>query len=189
MKPILTRTLTFFGSLFLSIYDAFADPVIKLWNVYSNGKTLLFGIGIASLWQAFRVAFEESHNVSFSLVTSIMWLVAIDTVLGFWKSWKNSGISSNGFGKLITKIIIYWLFIKMVDKVIVVEYLTWAGDLFLSGLIIREAISIVENMGVVYPGIIPPWMLKKLKDFDDDGEINNSGSTTGDGSVQPPAKI
>jgi phage-related holin len=156
------------------IHESFSEPLIKLWYVYSNPRCLTLGFSITALWTAFRIAFERDHNISFALVSSIMWLVLIDTSLGFWKSIKMGRVSSSGFGKLFTKLIIYWLFIKMVDKVIVVDFLTWAGDLFLSGLIIREAISIIENMDLIYPGIIPPWISRKLHDFDDDGEINKS---------------
>jgi len=178
--------ITAIASSFMALFNTFKEPVVKLYRIFASLELFTLGITITSLWTAFRVAFEKDHNISFDMVTSIMWLVLLDTITGFWKHLKLRRLSSEGWGKFIVKVIIYWMFIKLVDKIIVVDMLKFVGDLMLSGLIIREAISVIENMGVIYPGIIPPFILKKLKDFDDDGEFNSSGPANTNTSVVQP---
>lgn len=159
-----------------SLYLAFKEPIVKLYHVYSNLSCFAVGAGIASFWAWFKIAFERDHVVSFDIVVNIALFLVIDTILGVWKHIKKGTVSSEGWGKFITKFIIYFLLIKVVDKIATIKLLGWSGDLFLSGILIHEAISIIENMGAIYPGVIPPWILKKLKDFDDDGEVNNSST-------------
>jgi hypothetical protein len=188
-KQLVQLVMNILTNSFFSLVSAFKEPVVKLYKVFSSLELFTLGITITGLWTAFRVAFEKSHNISFDLVTSIMWLVLLDTITGFWKHLKLKRLSSEGWGKFVVKVIIYWMFIKLVDKLIVADILEFVGDLMLSGLIVREAISVIENMGVIYPGIIPAWILKKLKDFEDDGEFNSTtGANSNADSMQPTEK-
>lgn len=148
----------------------FKTPIVGLAKIYLNPKLFILGISLTGIMQVIKIQFEKDHNISYDITLNILYLVIIDTFLGVWKHWKLKSLSSEGWAKFTTKIIIYWLFIKVVDKVTVVTYIDWTGDLLLSGLLVREAISIIEKMGVIYPNIIPPWILKRLKTFDKTGK-------------------
>jgi hypothetical protein len=56
-------------------------------------------------------------------------------------------------------------------------------DLCYAALVVREAISIIENLGVIKPGLIPLWILKRLKQYDNEGTFKgdngNNGNTDG----------
>lgn len=103
-------------------------------------------------------------------------VVGVDTVLGFWKNWRYHTLSSAGFSKLFTKILIY-------GSVLVLTHVltrftiggeantifSWFDTVMYSAIMVREAISIVEKVGAISPGILPRWILKRLQAFDNSG--------------------
>lgn len=107
-------------------------------------------------------------------------LIVMDTALGFWKAWKYGKVSSKGFSLLFHKALLYSLFLIMSH--VCFHYTThgeqntffaWFDDLAYASIVIRECISLMENMGAIYPAIIPKWVLKKFKDFDENGDFNS----------------
>jgi hypothetical protein len=40
-----------------------------------------------------------------------------------------------------------------------------------AALLVRESISIIENIGAIKPDLLPKWILKRLKSFDDKGQF------------------
>ena len=154
--------------------EQFVTPIKKLWTVFSDPVTLSVTAGLGILAQKIQLAFVRDHIISWDLVTAVVSLLMVDTFLGVWKHHKLGTLNSKGFGSFMAKVVIYWLFIKTADHIARVKLLEWSGDILISGLLVREGISIFENMGVIYPGIVPPWILKKLRDFDDDGKVNDS---------------
>ncbi len=106
-------------------------------------------------------------------------LVLLDTVTGFVKAWVRGKVSSQGFTGVILKGFVYGVFVVIIhilqtfsDKPLVIAAFDWIGTLGYAAVIVREAISIIENLGAIKPGLIPSWILKRLKDFDEDGKIN-----------------
>lgn len=100
-------------------------------------------------------------------------LMVIDTVLGIVKHWKNHTVSSQGFSKVFTKCLIYGALL------IVVHVLTnfkvdgtvstafgWIDDTVYAGMLLREAISILENMAAIDSRLMFPGILKRLQQFD-----------------------
>jgi len=155
------------------LYNCLWLPTKNLGKVFIDPLTLSisFSLGVAYDWLHHR--WELDHIISWNLFTGVVVLLLIDTVLGVWKHWQMKTLSSNGFGKLFGKVIIYWAFFKMADIVARVQMLGWTGDFMVSALLIREAISITENMAILRPELIPSWILKRLKDFDEDGKVDN----------------
>lgn len=100
-------------------------------------------------------------------------IIGVDTVLGLYKAWIQHNISSKAFGMLIKKFIIYSA--ALICAFVVVNFkvggntegfFSWVDDAVYSALICREAISIFENIAIIDPGVIPAWILKRLKQFD-----------------------
>lgn len=162
-----------FQETFDLLYNCLYMPMKNLAKVFIDPLTLSisFSLGVAYDWLHHR--WELDHIISWNLFTGVVVLLMIDTVLGMWKHWKLKTLSSNGFSKLFGKVIIYWAFFKMADVVARVQMLGWTGDFMVSALLIREAISITENMAILRPELIPSWILKRLKDFDEDGKVDN----------------
>lgn len=46
---------------------------------------------------------------------------------------------------------------------------TWFRSLMSTALIVRESVSIVENAGKISPNLVPSWIRKYLRDFDENG--------------------
>lgn len=154
-----------------------------LLHVFTTKKTLLIAAAVGSGWAAFKAAFIRDHVISFDLTIALVWMVLMDTVLGLWKHIKLHKTSSRGFSAFFTKLVLYWCVLKVANWLSLIPLLGITGNVIIAGMMVREAISIAENMEGIQPGIVPPWIVKRLEDFDDDGEVNNSNTTGGD---QPP---
>lgn len=111
----------------------------------------------------------------------IVILVIVDTVTGIWKSVKKNDFSSYAFGAVLTKVILYALYFVVIHNLtnfsqndFVITLFTWVQQLGYAAIIVREAVSIIENMGIISPGLIPKWILKRLRQFDKDGKFKDS---------------
>lgn len=107
-------------------------------------------------------------------------LILGDTLLGFVRSYRKSHISSKGFGMVISKLFAYssLLVVTHVLRHFRIDgipnlFFLWFDDLAYSAIIVRESISILENIAAIYPKVIPLWLISKLKDFDIKGKLND----------------
>lgn len=99
--------------------------------------------------------------------------IAIDTLLGLYKSYLQHNISSKGYGMIIRKIIVYCaalicgnLMVKFTIGGKIEPGFGWIDNAVYSALIVREVISIFENIAIIDPSVFPSSILKRLKDFD-----------------------
>lgn len=102
--------------------------------------------------------------------------MAIDTFSSGWYHIQKKDVSSKGFSRLFTKIIIYSILLVIAHGFasytvggVPAEPLKWFRSFICTALLIREGLSIVENLNKVMPGIIPPIIAKYLRDFDEKG--------------------
>lgn len=123
-----------------------------------------------------KYIFDDWHFFIFLTV-----LVGLDTILGIVKHWKLNTLSSKGFAALFSKFLIYGAVLILTHVLKNFEIggaaniiFSWVDDAIYSAIVIREAISILENAGAISPGILPSWILKKFKQFDENGSFNNS---------------
>jgi phage-related holin len=100
-------------------------------------------------------------------------LIIGDTILGFIVHYKSKTISSNGFAKFFTKLLIYFSVLILTHvlthyKINGVPCITfaWITQLIYTAVIIRECISILENVALINPTIIPGWITTRLKKFE-----------------------
>lgn len=105
-------------------------------------------------------------------------LVAGDTFLGFIKAWKDHKLHSRGFAQIFLKLISYMSILILTH--VLTHYkvhgdpskiFIWFDDMAYAAMIVREAISILENIAGIYPQAVPGWLLKRLKEFDLKGKI------------------
>ena len=104
-------------------------------------------------------------------------LIVLDTITGFVKALKRGQVSSEGFTGIILKVFVYGVFVIILhilqsfsDKPLVISTFDWIGTGGYAAVMVRESISIIENLGAIKPNLIPTWILKKLKDFDETGK-------------------
>ena len=136
----------------------------------SSMKSLtLMALPIAPLLEFVeRYVFGDWEFVKFLIV-----LVVIDTSLGFIKHWIDHDISSRAFGMIAKKLIIY-ASVLVVTHVLAsftvggeaVGCLVWFRYFACAALMVREAISVLENCESICPNLIPKWIVKRLSEFD-----------------------
>lgn len=111
-------------------------------------------------------------------------LVLIDTITGFWKAFKYKKIQSAAFGRLFEKIAVYAISLVTIHalsefpKTDTAQVIFgWIEHLGYAAFMVRESISIFENLGAIRPNMIPPFILRRLKNFDETGEFKASTDT------------
>lgn len=103
--------------------------------------------------------------------------IIIDTLLGIAKHWIHQDISSEAFWAKFAKKIFVYMMLLITSNVLsnytvnghVVGATQWIGEYLCVVMLIREAISIFENVNAIVP-MVPAWLLKRLKDFNEKGE-------------------
>lgn len=105
-------------------------------------------------------------------------LVIIDTAAGVWKHWKYKTLSADAWGKVISKIISYGFILVLahilthftVDGEIVIGF-SWLDEAIYSALVVKEGISIFQNVGAINPNLLPKWLLTRMIQFDENGKF------------------
>lgn len=114
-------------------------------------------------------------------------LIIVDTLISWVFHLKQKDFSSKGFGMILTKIFVYGCLLIVAH--VLGEYtidgqttttFTWFRSLMCTALIVRESISIVENSGKINPSLVPVWVRKYLREFDENGFLRKPGGKTGD---------
>lgn len=106
--------------------------------------------------------------------------IIVDTILGIAKHWIHQDISSEAFWAKFAKKIFVYMMLLITSNVLsnytvnghVVGATQWIGEYLCVVMLIREAISIFENVNAIMP-MVPAWLLKRLKDFNENGEYIN----------------
>lgn len=126
------------------------------------------------------IGFVEKYFYSdWEFLKFLIIMIAGDTLLGFLKHWKCKTLSSNAWGKIIFKLISY-MSLLIVAHVFVsyriggelMPFFGWFEKLVLTSLLVKEGISIIENIGAINESFVPKWLLAKLKEFDNTGKFN-----------------
>ncbi|WP_162343237.1 phage holin family protein [Cyclobacterium salsum] len=113
----------------------------------------------------------------------LKWLVvlmSLDTALGFGLALIRREIDKDKFGDILLKIIVYSSCLIVGH---VLENFTVSGDTIPGGnymkvliyvaIIIKEAISVLNNAGKISKRLVPQFILARLKDFDETGDFKN----------------
>lgn len=139
------------------------------------------------------VVAEVLHKYVFRDMEFGLWIavaITLDTILGIWKHAKYKDASSETFfSKFAKKIGIYMVLLILANVLTnytvqgeVVGVTQWVGTYLCTFMIVREAISILENVNAIYP-LVPPWLLRRLRDFNDKGEYH--GNKNDNNSAEP----
>lgn len=130
---------------------------------------LYFGWALAPIvtWIE-KYAFSDWEFLKFLFV-----IVCIDTFLGLFKAVRNKSISSKGFSMVLIKIIMYAC--ALITTSALVKFTIegapqtafgFVNKVIFSAIMLREAISIFENISEIQPNLLPGSILSYLKKFD-----------------------
>jgi phage-related holin len=118
-----------------------------------------------------RYIFDDWQFVAFMGI-----LIFLDTMLSLIKHWKAGTIESSGFAKFFIKVLVYGCVLILTHILTHFEVnqkenvvFTWFSQVTYSAIMVREAISILENLAHIKPDLIAPWILRRLKKFDENG--------------------
>ena len=103
--------------------------------------------------------------------------ISLDTLLGMVKAFIHKDLSSEEFWRRFWKKIVGYLALLILSNILtnytvggeVVGATQWIGTYLCSYMLIREAISVLENVNAIVP-IAPRWLLERMKDFNEKGE-------------------
>lgn len=103
--------------------------------------------------------------------------VAIDTLIGLLKHLVHKDASSENFFAKFSKKIAVYILLLILSNILTnftvngsnVGTTDWMGTYLCTYMLVREAISIMENANAIIP-IFPRWFIKRFKDFNEKGE-------------------
>ena len=107
--------------------------------------------------------------------------VVLDTMLGLVKAWNKRDISSDEFWNKFGKKIFVYLCLLILSNVMVnytvngsnVGATEWIGSYLCTFMLVREAISILENVNSITP-IVPKWVLDRMREFTEKGKMSDN---------------
>lgn len=107
-------------------------------------------------------------------------LMVVDTALGIIKHWFTKDISSKGYGMVGKKLIVYSAVMILAHVLssftvnnLPVTTLQWFGSFGCTVLMVREGLSIIENIEAILPGFFPKSIVSRLKDFNSEKKDNS----------------
>jgi phage-related holin len=139
---------------------------------------LLEVFDIESTWPQVIHFFETYVFADWQFLTFFLILQMMDTFLLLYKAVVAKSVSMGLIGIIFQKILIYICFLVLVH--ILANYTIegernsffgWFTTVAYSAVMVRESISILENIGSIRPDLIPRWILKRLKQYDKTGEF------------------
>lgn len=129
-------------------------------------------------WATFSLVFEKYLFNDWSFLIYLIILILLDTLLGVWRAIKYNQVNSSKFGGFIIKVVLYAIFMVVVHNLSNFSnneatkfVFSWVQELCYGAVLVREAISIIENIGAIKKGLIPNWILSKLKAYDEKGNF------------------
>lgn len=142
-----------------------------------NSEPVILSSMAIAVTNMFTKAFFNKYFISdWEFVGYLAVMVILDTFLGISIAIKNNDFSSSGFSGFFVKVVVYTALLVCVNVLTGFTikgehpgYLDLTDDVLYGGIIIRESISVVEKAGKIRPGLVPPWIARKLK------ELNNEG--------------
>lgn len=109
----------------------------------------------------------------FSDFEFLIWLfilIVLDTATGMILAWREKSFSSFGFSKVIVKVLLYGIALVVINVLQNfriggehVPVFDWIDYFVLTAMVLREAISIFENIARIQSDLLPAWILVHLK--------------------------
>lgn len=137
-------------------------------------KNKIFSSAIIAMPASIYLQFFNKYIFSdWDFLKYLVVLMVLDTFLGFIKHWIVKDVSSKAYGMIAKKIMVYCAVMILAN---VIQGFTvngeqqatleWFSTFCCTMLMVREGLSIVENVEAIMPGTFPTKIIKRLKDFD-----------------------
>ena len=146
---------------------------------YYLGKKILsnFEFGTFSGVLSLLIMFIDKYVFNdWEFIFTLMVLIILDTLLGFYIAFKRREVSSDRFAKLFTKIIVYMVMLICSHAATTIKangtdimLLAWLDSVIYSGIVVREMLSLFEKCAIIQPNLVPQWIIKRLKQYNETG--------------------
>ena len=142
----------------IQVWGYLSKTFFSMLKFYTTIKYMAFTLGITSLYAFIKLRFEQDHNVSFNVAWPVMLFVGLDLMVQIVGAFFKKFVFRKALEDFFSKIILYWIFIKVVDKICYKEYMGFVGDSLLWGVLVHQALQIKISMTTVFPKLFPEWV-------------------------------
>lgn len=157
--------------LFVDAIDRYIHEIKSL-----NMHKLFIILWVSGALLALQKIIETYFFHDWNFLVSLFILIAIDTTTGVMKAFKQKVLSSDRFGSFLVKIFLYCMVLIVVNVLISFKVegthpiiFDWIEVFIMTALMFREAVSIFENITLIYPTLLPRFVMRRLEQFDDNG--------------------
>ncbi|MGN7887418.1 bacteriophage holin [Dyadobacter sp. 22481] len=142
----------------------------------SDKSLLSFSAALAGLKAVFDTYFFDDW---FFLIFLLV-IIGVDTVSGTYKAWKKKTLESRAYARLFEKLLTYGSLLVMAHVLMNFPIkgkpsglFDWLDNVLYCLMMVREAISILENFAEINPKGISTKILARLKNFDESGKFKD----------------
>lgn len=144
--------------------------------------TLMGGLALTPLVAFFEALIAPSVKkylfADWEFAGFLLVLVLVDTTFGLLRAWHLHLVNSRAFSRLFLKVMIYMglLVLAHVLTSFTVDgkpnlIFQWFDWFIYSAMMAREGLSILEHMADIAPDLVPTWLLKRLKQYTQEGPL------------------
>jgi len=137
------------------LFKAWLNPTFEV--VSSTSALTKVGVATASFIFA-----SVLKSLTPSVIGTIFLLVLIDTIAGLAVAVKKKKVSSKKWYKSLVKLANYSALVVVGGLAGDISLLSWLSSTFLLLIVITEVISILENISIIQPGLVPSQIIKVL---------------------------
>lgn len=137
-------------------------------------------LAVSAAFAGIKTVFDTYIFSDWQFVFFLVIIVLVDTILGTYKAYKKKTLESRAYARLFEKILLYGGILIMSHVLIsfpisgtATGLFDWVDDVLYCAMMVREAISILENVGEIKPNLLPAWILARLKKFDESGQFKD----------------
>jgi len=138
-----------------NLFKAWLNPTFEV----VSSTSALTKVGVATASFIFASVLKA---LTPSVIGTIFLLVLIDTITGLMVAVKKKKVSSKKWYKSLIKLSNYSALIIVGGLAGDISLLAWLSSTFLLLIVITELISILENISIVQPELIPGNIIKVL---------------------------
>ncbi|WP_215242169.1 bacteriophage holin [Dyadobacter helix] len=135
---------------------------------------------LSAAFAGFKTVLDTYFFSDWQFVLFLIIMIMVDTALGTCRAWKKKNLESRAWARLFEKLLLYGAVLIMSHVLIrfpisgsATGLFDWVDDVLYCAIMVREALSIFENVGEIKPDLLPAWILARLKKFDESGQFKD----------------
>lgn len=135
---------------------------------------------VSAAFASVKAIFDTYIFSDWQFVTFLMVLIIVDTLLGTYNAYKKKKLESRAYARLFEKILLYAGLLILTHVLMrfpvagaATGLFNWLDDTLYCAIMVREALSIFENIAEIKPNFLPIWLVSRFKKFDETGQFKD----------------